>query len=536
MLETPQSQLVETQIAAVTVYEDRALVTRRGTIAISAQTQELVVADLPLTLQTDSVRVSGSGAIAVQLLGVRVDHKFTAEPVEERLAQLTLQMEALRSQKGAVQDRMDALVMQRNFVQGLSDKSVDRFANSLARGQTDLAQARGLLTFLGEQYIDYANAIATTQTESQEIDKQIQVLQQQMRLLQTPRPNESYNLVVAIAASSEGAFNLEVTYIVNNANWTPLYDVRVSQNKDRSSVTLDYLAEVQQSTGEDWVGIKLTLSTAKPGLGTLPPKLEPWYIDTADYSYRKISTPMMVAPAPVMARSTELAASYDRADEEPIYQAEAAIAEVKQEGGVVTFTVERLCDIPSDGTPHKNTILNAEYPCRITHIAIPKLVSFAYLQAIVTNPTDGATLLAGSVNIFREGMYVGVAEIENIAPGQEFKLNLGIDEGLKIERDLVERKVDKRFISDRRRTTYAYRVKLENLSDRPINLQLTEQLPKSRHEKIEVRLSTCSPQIQPGEMGLMEWSLVLAPKAKQEIDYQFAVEHPVNLPIAGINI
>jgi uncharacterized protein (TIGR02231 family) len=401
-------------------------------------------------------------------------------------------MEALRSQKGAVQDRMDALVMQRNFVQGLSDKSVDRFANSLARGQTDLTQARGLLTFLGEQYIDYANAIATTQTESQEIDKQIQVLQQQMRLLQTPHPNESYNLVVAISASSEGEFKLEVTYVVNNASWTPLYDVRVSQNKESSSVTLDYLSEVQQSTGEDWAGIKLTLSTAKPGLGNLPPKLEPWYIDTvrANPAAMKMAAPMMASPASYVgrSRSTELSVAYD-VEEEPIYQAEAAIAEVKQEGGIVTFTVERLCDIPSDGTPHKNTILNAEYPCRITHIAIPKLVSFAYLQAIVTNPTDGATLLAGSVNIFREGMYVGIAEIENIAPGQEFKLNLGIDEGLKIERNLVERKVDKRFISDRRRTTYAYRVKLENLSDRPINLQLTEQLPKSRHEKIEVRLT-----------------------------------------------
>ncbi|NJL43261.1 MAG: hypothetical protein HC935_07910 [Pseudanabaena sp. SU_2_4] len=86
-------------------------------------------------------------------------------------------------------------MMQRNFVQGLSDKSVDRFANSLARGQTDLAQARGLLTFLGEQYTDYANAIASTQTEMRSLDKQIDVLQQQMGLLQTPRSNQSYNLV-----------------------------------------------------------------------------------------------------------------------------------------------------------------------------------------------------------------------------------------------------------------------------------------------------------------------------------------------------
>ncbi len=37
-------------------------------------------------------------------------------------------------------------------------------------------------------------------------------------------------------------------------------------------------------------------------------------------------------------------------------------------------------------------------------------------------------------------------------------------------------------------------------------------------------------------MGLMEWSLVLEPKAKQAIDYQFAVEHPADLPVAGLNI
>jgi uncharacterized protein (TIGR02231 family) len=373
----------------------------------------------------------------------------------------------------------------------------------------------------------------------QQLDKQIKVLQRQMGLLQTPRANESYNLVVAISASSEGEFKLEVTYVVNNANWTPLYDVRVSQSKESNSVTLDYLAEVQQNTGEDWTGIKLTLSTAKPGLGTLPPKLEPWYIDTirVNPAAMKMAAPMMSAPASYVerSRSVELSVACEL-EEEPIYQAKAAIAEVKQEGGVVTFTVARPCDIPSDGTPHKNTILNAEYPCRIAHVAIPKLVSFAYLQAIVTNPTDGATLLAGKVNIFREGMFVGVARIGNIAPGQEFKLNLGIDEGIKIERDLAERKVDKRFISDRRRTTYAYRLSLENLSDRPISLQLTEQLPKSCHEKIEVRLSACSPQIQPGEMGLMEWTLVLAPKTKQEIAYQFVVEHPADLPVAGLNI
>lgn len=44
-------------------------------------------------------------------------------------------------------------------------------------------------------------------------------------------------------------------------------------------------------------------------------------------------------------------------------------------------------------------------------------------------------------------------QLENVSPGQEYKLNLGIDEGLKIERQLVERQVDKKLIGQQRRTS-----------------------------------------------------------------------------------
>jgi uncharacterized protein (TIGR02231 family) len=73
------------------------------------------------------------------------------------------------------------------------------------------------------------------------------------------------------------------------------------------------------------------------------------------------------------------------------------------------------------------------------------------------------TLLPGKANIFRDNIFVGTTQLENIAPGQEFKLNLGIDEGLKIERDLVERQVDKKLIGNQRRITYSYRLIITNL-------------------------------------------------------------------------
>lgn len=530
MTDTTDAELVSTSIQSVTVYTNQALVTRRGMVTLTGQMQDIAIAGLPISIQPESIRASGTAAVAVQLLGVRTERVFATEPVEERVAQLTQQIEELESQKQNYDIELTSLHLQLNFVQGLQEKSINRFAIALPIQQVSLVQTGEFLNFLGHRYSDYAVAIATLERQKRELEKQLQALSQKLRILQSPHTKESYIIIVSVAASAPSEFNLELSYVVNYASWHPMYDLRVSD----AGVNLTYLAEVQQRSGEDWIDAKLTLSTAKPGLGTLPPQLPPWYVDIYQPPAAAKAMPTMMMAAP-MARSREAISSV--ADELSMFEAVTVAAEVKSEGGVVTFAIDRNGNIPSDGTPQKITIFNDDYPSHVSYIAIPKLVSFAYLQAVVTNPSDGVTLLPGKANIFRDNMFVGTTQLENIAPGQEFKLNLGIDESIKIERNLIEREVDKRFISGQRRTTYAYRLFVTNLnSDRTVNLKLTEQLPTSRNEQIKVRLVRSNPQIQAGEMGLMEWSPALAPQVKQEIYYQFTVEHPPDQTITGLDI
>ena len=315
-------------------------------------------------------------------------------------------------------------------------------------------------------------------------------------------------------------------------------------NTNSSIIHLGYLAEVTQNTGEDWDDVSLTLSTAKPGLGTLPPKLQPWYIGIPEYPARRIRSRYTVsaeAAVPMAARvASHSDEDYDDEQEEiattSIIEAETVTAEVSKEGSVVSFKLGSGGNIPSDRTPHKTAISNDDFPCRFEYVAMPRLVSFAYLQATAKNPADGATLLPGKANIFRNDTFVGTTQLENIAPGQEFTVNLGIDEGLKIERELVERQVDKKLIGSDRRITYAYRIIITNLLDRETKLKLTEQIPKSRHEQIKVKLIRSNPQIQVVEMGILEWVLGLAPQGKQEVFYQFAVEHPANFNVVGLDI
>jgi uncharacterized protein (TIGR02231 family) len=533
-------QAIETQITAVTVYTDRALVTRQGKISLTGTERALVVTNLPTTLDPASVRASGKGSVSVKLQGVTIDRQYTTEPVAERIAQLTVQIDDLGADKRRLQSQIDTLKLQSNFVQGLREQTQASFSRSLARQQIGLEDTQNFLDFIGTKTNEYAVAAEDLRQQQQQIDKQLQSLRLRLQEVETPYSKESFEITVGIEPAGAGDFQLELTYVVDRAHWIPLYDLRVQSSSN--TIQLDYLAEIRQATGEDWSNVSLILSTAKPGLGTLPPKLDPWYVDLA--------APMQMRQRTMMARSTT---SLEQYCEEPMaagmsfdmvaaapapieYAAETVVAEISQQGSVVTFQLGGGGNIPSDGNPHKATIFNDNLPCQFEYIAMPRLVSFAYLQARAKNRADGAVLLPGSANIFRDDVFVGTSKLENIAPGQEFNLNLGIDESIKIDRELSERQVDKTFLAGNRRITYAYRLKITNLLDRVNRIQINDQIPHSRTEQVKVKILKISPQIQPGELGRLVWELDLAANGRTELNYQFSIEHPEGVKVQGLDV
>ncbi|WP_310487157.1 mucoidy inhibitor MuiA family protein [Chamaesiphon sp. VAR_69_metabat_338] len=532
---------IETEITAVTVYTDRALVTRQGKISLTGAERALIVSNLPTTLDPASVRVSGKGSIGVKLQGVTIDRQYTTEPVADRIAQLTVQIDGLGADKRRLQSQIDTLKLQSNFVQGLREKTQESFSRSLARQQIGLEDTQNFLDFIGTKTTEYAFAGEDLRQQQQQIDKQLQSLRWQLEEVETPYSKESFEVAVAVEPSGAGEFQLELTYVVDRAHWTPLYDLRVQSSSN--TIQLDYLAEICQTTGEDWSNVSLMLSTAKPGLGTLPPKLDPWYVDIAAPMPMRQRTMMMARSADALEFATAAPAgagmaSIDRLEESPPieYAAETVVAEIFQQGSVVTFQLGGSGNIPSDGNPHKATIFNDNLPCRFEYIAMPRLVNFAYLQAKATNRTDGAVLLPGKANIFRDDVFVGTSQLENIASGQEFKLNLGIDEGIKIDRELSERQVDKTFLAGNRRITYAYRLKITNLLNNVNHIQINDQIPHSRTEQVKVKILKISPQIQPGELGRLVWELDLPANGRMEINYQFSIEHPEGVRVQGLDV
>lgn len=547
---------VDAPITDITVYADRALVTRKGMIHLEIGEHELRVNALP-QFNRDSLRANGIGPQGTRILNVDIATAFHGRPPEGELRRLQDELDQLEQSRQLLEARQAALNDRRQWLRALGEQSKD-FAKGLAQGQMNPQDCADFFKFAATQALEDAEA-------AQGLDLQLKQVQQdigaKMRELAQKQGNDQPDrlaAVVTVALAQEGAFNLELSYLVIGASWRPQYDVRVQMNEDQrgGEVELTYVGVVQQATGETWDGVQLSLSTARPSLAAKLPELDPWYLDVfapappvplpaprAMQARSAYNTASMPAGARPMAMMAPMAASFGSADGEvaeleppPPEEAGVDTATVEQTGTALIFRAGRSVDIPSDNSPHKTTIARDRLPCTFDYVCAPTIADSVHLRAAIVNTTE-RVLLNGDAGIFLSSQYVGTTKLKQTAPAETFKVFLGLDDGIKVRRELIERSVDKGNVlqSGIRRITYAYRITVHNYASARRDAVIRDRLPVSRHEKVKVRVQNIQPA--PKERTKLElavWQFTLAPDAEQKIEYQFVVEHPQEMKITGL--
>ena len=84
-------------------------------------------------------------------------------------------------------------------------------------------------------------------------------------------------IVVVVSCDAAVNGNIEISYMVNNAGWSPSYDLKTTGIDQ--PVQLIYKADVWQNTGEDWENSKLRLSTITPSDNNVKPVLPVFYLN-----------------------------------------------------------------------------------------------------------------------------------------------------------------------------------------------------------------------------------------------------------------
>lgn len=521
---------VAMQITAVTVYPDRARLTAGGEVTLDEGAHQLLFEELPLTLNQDSVRVTGKGTAVVLIRSVDVVRRNYEETPAEDIRALEEAIQQVGDELAVWQDKDASLQSQASYVSGLWQQT-EQFAKGLSLGLSDVAQQAELLTFLRTQDEEIKQARREAGQEIRQLKRRLAKLQADLKAKQSARPRQRYQARVEVEVRNAGTFAPQLTYVVNQAGWRPLYDVRL----DKQGLQLTYLAQVTQKTGQDWNGAALSVSTARPALNQRLPDLHPWYVDVAP-PRPEPRTRMAKPQAAMMRAEEEMVADVAPAPvamAAPV-QAEVAVAQADTSGTAVTYHVGGGSDIPSDGRPHKTTIAEFNLEPEMDYVAVPKHTDAVYRRVKVVNSSDGP-LLAGAANLFAEAEYIGQTQLSYTAVGDEIELLLGVEERLTVQRELKRRDVDKAFMRDKRRIQYGYEIEIENLLGEEAQVTVRDHFPKSRHEQIKVELKTCDPAVvEQSDLNLLKWELVLPASTKRTIHYEYLVEYPTQLVVHGL--
>ncbi|WP_327635474.1 mucoidy inhibitor MuiA family protein [Kribbella sp. NBC_00482] len=511
--------VVEAPVVGVTVYPDRARVTRRGRIKVPGGDQVVYVEPLPLLLEEDSVRVSGRGPATV--LGVDVATRHHAQAPDETVAELRRAQRAAQDEVAALSDADDVQVQLETFLSQLAKRAGGSFARTLASGDPG-AELGGFTESLAGRL----SAVRATRREltaqRREVEERLAAVGRRLAALKEKREPDRRTAAVALALESEAEVEIELSYVVPAAGWTSSYDVRLKGDR----LTLSWYGLITQHTGEDWPECDLTLSTARPTVTAKVPELDAWYLDRA-------RPPMPPAPAAVpMARGAVIPQA---AFAESLQSADFVDLDATVEQGVTaaTYTPPRPVAVPADGATHRATIASIELDADLDYITAPVRSTDVHLRATVVN-SSVHTLPAGKAAVFHEADFVGSAALPLWAPGEDVELALGLDDRIRVERKLVRRDATKATLGSTRRRQVEYETKIENHTPHTARITVLDQFPVPRDHEITVKRLTADPEpAETTDLGVITWKLDLAPDTETTVKLAFRVDTAKSVDLTG---
>jgi uncharacterized protein (TIGR02231 family) len=531
-----QDTVLDAPITAVTVFDRGARVQRSGTVRLAPGPQQVVVSGLPADVVPASVRVAARGP-DVTLLDVGVQRRYRTDPLRPQTAALRADVEACRLALQAIDDEETAEQARLDFLGHLSDSAATALARAVSFGRAsrdDLAQmadhlADGTAGSLGRRReIGVRRREARRELEAAE--SRLSAVER--RAAETVAFREVSAVLEAAAATQA---EVELSYHVPGASWRPLYDLVL----DGDRLAVSYLGEVTQQTGEDWPAVDLVLSTARQSMHLALPALAPWYIQRSrpvDPGLKADRTRLLSASGGDIpeAGEPELAGTGPEAGLGEIAADAVLAAEIGESEWGQFYRIARRLAVPADGEPHKTTIAQLTLDAAVDHLTVPAVAAQAYLRATVTNSSP-LMLLPGRARVFHAAQLVGETSMDTVAGGEEFELQLGVDDQVRVKRELRRRATSKAVMGGTRTIDMGFEIRVENHRQGKARVTVHDHIPVSADGDIKVRLREISPSpATQDDLGEFTWELPLDTGESATVRFRFTVEHPAQLAVSGL--
>ena len=536
---------VDSRVSAVTVYRDRALITREVKLSLKPGEHSLVFPGLPANLDRSSLQVKSSGDVV--LGGCMFETEFFTDDVNDRASALLNRQQDLSDELAVLELKLKRLDGEKAFIEKIATcvttpQQVESDSGKVTKSSPDYLKVSLWEDFTGfyrERHSSVDSEKLEIDRKKREIDKEVKKLSAELQNLGHRKARSRDIIRVNILKQTEGEFRLALSYAVPGPTWKPVYNLRFSNDSDK--LLFEYDALVSQSTGEDWKDIELKLSTAQISVSGVLPDLDPWRIN-----FYQPPVPRSIGPDMMKKKAANLssglmgmAAPLAEADNEIMAEPAIQEASVEKAGASVLFRVAGATKITGDNSETQVGISRNELPAEYLYRSVPKLSQFAYRIASFTNNSP-FPILPGSANIYSDGSMISKSVFELIMPDQKSDVSLGVDEGIKVEYRFIKKfRKNEGLINKRTSTQFEYCINLENNTTRNAELEVFDQFPISQDKELEVKplspeTGKSSKDITVNDESKITWCLKLAPAEKRELPVTYLVEYPPDRLLSGI--
>ncbi|MGC9369635.1 MAG: DUF4139 domain-containing protein [Paracoccaceae bacterium] len=509
-------------ISAVTVYPQGAQVTREVTLDLPAGAHRVLLPAPGADLWNSPPRVRAGEGTAIGALNLLAGHVSDPETVylplqAAALAALEAAKEALdaaRDRQAAKQAELAAAEARLGFLSSVSGAALESLApqalsetaamigQETARARAEIAAARPALRALEDEIEDLKDAHAQARRDLDAL---------------SPPEGPVDMLAISVERAEPGPATLEIREFVRDAGWQPTYDLRLTRG-EAPALELARKVMLAQETGEPWLDVDLVLSTADPFA----------QIDATDpYPNRAVIRP----EGRLMRSATEKMAG-DAMEEAPAMAEPSPIMATGQlaaDGITVTYAYPRKVSIPALGDGLILELDRFELDPEVTLRATPRHDDTAFIMAEFTNAT-GEPLLPGTAALYRDGTYVGAADLDMIPAGGEETVSFGAMEGIRLDwRALRTDTGDTGLVARKDEREEALEFSVENLTGKTEEVLTLFALPFSEQEDLKIRTTTRPEPDETDydkERGVGAWRLTLGPGEKQTVRVDVTLSWP----------
>jgi len=512
---------VTSQVDSVVVYPHQVLVVRNASVTVAGP-GELVFSGLPGALDDNSVRVKARG---IRVGEVQVRRGYLAEPTSE-VKRLLARVQELEDVGKGLDDENAVLKAKEEFLNSVKLGAPQIISKELQDGKVSTESWRGALAFVGDELMKVKARQVKLAREKDELQKQLDAARQEYNDAKAAIENRKE--VAFNYSANAGTYEVEVTYAVPNAaDWSPYYELRA--NPGDSKVSVAYFAKLAQRTGEDWDNVRVVLSTTTPVLGNTAPQPYPWYLSLVEAERAAAKRMVLPAPGAALREGVQtITGGFDAEYGEAMQPVETGIS--------LQYVIPGRVSLKSGEQAKKLGLKQIALPAGFEYYALPRSGQQAYLTGNMVNSSD-FVFLAGNGNTYVGDEYTGSTWLPNVAPGESTLLSFGIDERVKVKRELVKSFKSKGgLMSKTVKQSFAYKTAVENYTLKPVNIKVVEQVPVSQQGEIKVTVTKVEPKFleEDKDKGTYTWKPTIETKATFTIDFEFTVEYPAGRQVQGL--